>query len=107
MMRGDLLVEYGSPGRDLDTEAEVVSILDDRLIRSGTDQQPDYASFLLMLTNISEAKEIVDAVKRMRGVRRVYLDIAEERIELYDVVLERFIEDLHRVVTPFSMNARR
>lgn len=100
-------MEYGSPGRNLDTEAEVVSILDDRLIRSGTDQQPDYAFFPLMLTNISEAKEVVDAVKRMRRVRRVCLDIAEERIEIYDVIWERLIEDLRRVVTPFSPNARR
>jgi hypothetical protein len=41
-------------------------------------------TFSILITGVSQIREIVDWMERHDGIKSVHLDLVEERVELYD-----------------------
>lgn len=87
VLKGDLLVAYeGVESKDR-VDREVKEILD-RRIPDLYYVNPGHQFYQLTLPNLFERREILRDVKSVRGVKAAYLDLVEERDELYDTYSE-------------------
>jgi len=87
----ELLVLYENPEAMRKANGAIASHVDEYLM-SAQLGDPEHLLFLLALTNISQVKEILDWVRRQPGVKNAFLDLVEERVELY----EAFSRQLNR-----------
>ena len=90
-MLAELLVFYENPEAKTKANFAIASYVDPYLM-SAQLYNPEHALFILVITNISQVKEILNWVKQQRGVKNAYLDLVEERVELY----ETFSQQLKR-----------
>jgi DNA-binding Lrp family transcriptional regulator len=80
----ELFVVYDSPENTARTNDGIASHLDQNLM-SAQLGDPEHTFFLLVITNISQANEILDWVRQQPGVKSAFMDLVEERIEQYEV----------------------
>ena len=75
----------------------------DRHLMSAQLGDPEHMLFLLVITNISQVKEILNWVKQQPGVKSAFLDLVEGRIEQYDA----FSQQLKRKLTQVRSAGRK
>jgi DNA-binding Lrp family transcriptional regulator len=94
---GNLHVEH-SPEQDRgETDRGLVRELDGRLMYVGL--WTEFSLFTVILPSIPAASELLEKVRRTRGVATARLDLIEERIEVYSTLRERVekkLEDIAR-----------
>jgi DNA-binding Lrp family transcriptional regulator len=88
----DMLVEYGSSNDRTEVDRSLMLTLDPYLYLTGPGVK--YTLFVLNLPNIKSSTEVVERVRRLRGVQSARLEIMEERIELYGALLSHVEEKL-------------
>ncbi len=79
----DLVVYYSSPGSKARADQTIMSHLDDYIMRAEVNDR-QHSLFNLILTNISQAREIESWAAEQHGVKSAWLGLIEDRIELYD-----------------------
>jgi len=90
----DLLVEYSGGEDRTIVNQEILSKLDDFLIRSQLGD-PGYGFFNLFITKISAVHEIRRIVRSIKGVKDARIDLVQERLEFFDHLF-RYVERLER-----------
>jgi DNA-binding Lrp family transcriptional regulator len=96
----DLVVLYADPASKIDVDSRIVSRLDEFLIRAELGD-PEHGFFNLIIRNISKADEILGWVRELPGVGRAFVELVQDRIELYD----SFSGPIDRKVAEASMPA--
>ncbi len=86
-VRADLLVVCHDAESRVETEAEIVPMVDDYLCFNG--RFVSFTLFSLLLPSVPIAGTILDRVARMSGVDLARIDLVEERIESYGILAER------------------
>ena len=99
---GELLVFYESPEAMRKANGEIKSHIDGQLM-SAQLGDPEHMLFLLVITKISQVKEILNWVKQQPGVKSAFLDLVEDRIEQY----EAFNQQLKRKLTQVRSAGRK
>lgn len=84
-MLGHLLVSYENLHYGKEVYQKVVSHLEECLLFTAKGNM-EHSVFLVLLTNISEVRELLNWLKQQTGVRMAHLDIVEEYIEQYEVL---------------------
>jgi DNA-binding Lrp family transcriptional regulator len=82
-MIADLVVLYASPESKADVDRKIVSRFDEFLIRAELGD-PEHGFFNLIIRNIAKAAEISSWVREQPGVGRAFVELVQDRIELYD-----------------------
>ena len=98
----ELLVFYESPEAMKKEQGRIESHID-RHLMSAQLGDPEHMLFLLVITNISQVKEILNWVKQQPGVKSAFLDLVEGRIEQYDA----FSQQLKRKLTQVRSAGRK
>jgi DNA-binding Lrp family transcriptional regulator len=83
---GNLQVEYSSAKARPETERDLLHELDSRLIFAGLWES--FSLFTLVLPSIPAASQILEKVRRAKGVAQARLDLIEERVEVYSTLME-------------------
>lgn len=81
----DLVVEYGDSTERANTNREMMSTLDPYLYFAAPGVS--YNLFVLNLPSIKSSTDMVERVRRLKGVKSARIEIMEERVELYDALL--------------------
>jgi len=97
----DLVVFYGNPGSKTDLDHRIVSQFDKLLISTRV-SDIEHGFFNLLIRNISEAKETLAWVNEQPGVGKAFIELVQDRIEVY----ESFNEPVERKLTEASMSIR-
>ena len=97
----DLVVFYGNPGSKTDLDHRIVSQFDKLLISTRL-SDIEHGFFNLLIRNISAAKEILAWVNEQPGVGKAFIELVQDRIEVY----ESFNEPVDRKLTEASMSIR-
>jgi DNA-binding Lrp family transcriptional regulator len=82
-LMADLLVEYSSGGDVSGANRELLSKLDRHLVRAQFGDSR-YAFFNLFINKVSTAKEVLQAVRAIDGVRDARVDLVQSRLELFE-----------------------
>ncbi|MDE1854039.1 MAG: Lrp/AsnC family transcriptional regulator [Thaumarchaeota archaeon] len=82
MIAGNLRVIYDAPHSKSRVDKEVYAILGERVLVSHL-RSPDHVAFSVMLENLSEQGQILNALKEIEGVGKAYLDLIEDTVEVY------------------------
>ena len=93
----DLVVFYANSGSKADLDQRIVSQFDELLI-STRFSDIDHGFFNLMISNISKAKEILAWVNKQPGVGKAFIELVQDRIEVY----ESFNEPVDKKLTESS-----
>ncbi len=83
----DLVVFYASPESKAGVDKRIVSRLDELLIRAQVSDM-EHGFFNLIIWNISKAKEILAWVREQPGVGSAFIELVQDRIELYESLNE-------------------
>ena len=97
----DLVVFYANPGSKTDLDKRIVSHFDNFLVSTRL-SDIEHGFFNFIIGNLSTAKEILTWVNHQPGVGRAFLELVQDRIEVY----ESFNEPLDRKLTEFSTSIR-
>jgi len=95
----DLVVFYASPGSKTDLDKRIVSQFDDLLVSTRL-SDTEHGFFNFMIGNISKAKEILTWVNEQPGVGKAFIELPQDRIEVY----ESFNEPMDKKLTEASMH---
>ena len=79
----DLVVFYEDSGSKIDVDQRVISQFDRILLRAEL-YDYEHGFFNLVIRNISEAREILNWAKELPGVRTAFVELVQDRIEVYD-----------------------
>jgi DNA-binding Lrp family transcriptional regulator len=90
-----LMVEYEDPERRAEVDKNLSAALVKHLVLSGLGD--NYSVFLLSLLNIPSAKDILERVKKVDGVKAARIEILEERLEFYDLYRENLDERMRNI----------
>jgi DNA-binding Lrp family transcriptional regulator len=90
-----VMVEYKDPEKRAEVDEGLYAALSKYLGLSGLGD--NYSIFLLSLPNIPSAKEVLERVKKVEGVRAARIEILEERVEFYDSYRENLDEKMRDV----------
>ncbi len=90
----DLLVEYSGSEDSAIVNQEILSKLDDFLIRSQLGD-PGYGFFNLFITKVSAVHEIRRSIRSIKGVKDARIDLVQERLEFFDHLFG-YVERLER-----------
>jgi DNA-binding Lrp family transcriptional regulator len=82
----DLVVEYDSPDARPEADRMLLELLDPYYFSTGPWES--YGLFALILPGVSESREILETVRRTKGVKSARLELVEERYEYYDYLHE-------------------
>jgi len=93
----DLVVFYANSGSKADLDQRIVSQFDELLISTRL-SDIDHGFFNLMISNISKAKEILAWVNKQPGVGKAFIELVQDRIEVY----ESFNEPVDKKLTESS-----
>lgn len=96
IIKGDLVVAYDKSESKSKVDSELLSVLGNP-VRVPFFDSSEYAVFSLMFRNISEQREMLGAVKRLRGVAKAYLDVVVDQhyaYELFDEMLAKQVEQV-------------
>jgi len=83
----DLVVFYANPGSKADLDQRIASQFDELLISSRL-SDIEHGFFNLMISNISKAKEILAWVNEQPGVGKAFIELVQDRIEVYESLNE-------------------
>lgn len=83
----DLVVFYANRKAKSDVDRRIVSQVDKFLIRAQL-MDTEHSFFNLIIRNIAEAKEILTWVKQQSGVGTAFVELVQNRIELYEMLNE-------------------
>jgi hypothetical protein len=83
----DLVVFYANPESKTDVDNKIVSQFEELLMRAELGDI-EHGFFNLIIRNISKAKEILTWVRELPGVKSAFIELVQERIELYDSFTE-------------------
>jgi len=95
----DLVVFYANPGSKTDLDNRIVSRFDALLVSTRL-SDIEHGFFNLLIRNISEAKEILVWVNEQPGVGKAFIELVQDRIEVY----ESFNERVDKKLTEASMS---
>ena len=79
----DLVVFYANPGSKTDLDTRIVSQFDE-LIVSTRLSDIEHGFFNLIIRNISKANEILAWVNEQPGVGKAFIELVQDRIEVYE-----------------------
>jgi DNA-binding Lrp family transcriptional regulator len=82
----DLVVEYDSPDARPEADRMLLELLDPYYFSTGPWES--YGLFALILPGVSKSREILETVRRTKGVKSARLELVEERYEYYDYLHE-------------------
>ncbi len=82
-LMADLLVEYSGREDYGSTNQQILSKLDNHLVRAQLGDQR-YGFFNLFITKVSTTHEILGTVKSIKGVRDARIDLVQDRLEMPD-----------------------
>jgi len=82
----DLVVEYDSPDVRPKIDKMLLELLDPYYFSTGPWES--YGQFALILPSISKSREILETVRRIRGIKSARLELVEERYESYGYLYE-------------------
>ena len=97
----DLVVFYANPESKSGVDERIVSQFDKLLIRAELGDI-EHGFFNLIIRNISKAKEILTWVKEQPGVGRAFVELVQDRIEVY----ESFNEPVDKKLAETSISIR-
>jgi len=97
----DLVVFYANPESKTGVDNRIVSQFDSLLIRAELGDI-EHGFFNLIIRNIFKAKEILAWVKEQPGVGRAFVELVQDRIEVY----ESFNEPVDKKLAEASMSIR-
>ena len=97
----DLVVFYTNPGSKADLDRRIVSQFDDLLVSTRL-SDIEHGFFNFIIRNVSKAKEILTWVNEQPGVGRAFIELVQDRIEVY----ESFNEPIDKKLTEASMSIR-
>ena len=83
----ELVVEYESLGARLQVDRTLFELLDPYYFSTG--MWESYSLFSMILPSVSKSKEILERVRRERGVSSARLELVDDRYEFYDCVSGR------------------
>jgi DNA-binding Lrp family transcriptional regulator len=92
----ELLVFFESPETMRKAKSEITARIGEYLIWAQLADR-DHILFQLVITNISQVKTILSWVKRQPGVKYAFLDLVEERVELYEALTHQLRRKLIQV----------
>ncbi len=95
----DLVVFYANSEAKTDVDNRIVSQFDKLIIRAQLSDN-EHGFFNLIIRNISKAKEILTWVKEQPGVGSAFIELVQDRIELY----ESFNEPVDKKLTEASIS---
>jgi hypothetical protein len=82
-MMADLLISFEKSESKQEAYEKIVSYLNECFL-SAELGGAEHMTFSILITGVSQIREIVDWMERQRGIKSVHLDLVEDRIELYD-----------------------
>jgi hypothetical protein len=82
----DLVVEYESPDRRRQVDKMLLELLEPYYFSAGLWE--GFGLFSMILPSISKSREILETVRRTRGIRSARLELVEDRYEFYDYLYE-------------------
>jgi DNA-binding Lrp family transcriptional regulator len=96
----DLVIEYGSPGAKAKINKVLFELLEPYYFSAGL--WDDYSLFSLILPSVTSSREILEAVRKERGIKSAMMELVEDRYEFYDYVYEAVDRKLAalRLVSP-------
>ncbi len=94
----DLVVFYANPGSKTDLDNRIVSQFDELLVSTRL-SDIEHGFFNLIIRNISKAKEVLAWVNEQPGVGKAFIELVQDRIEVY----ESFNEPVDKKLTETSM----
>ena len=97
----DLVVFYTNPGFKADLDQRIISQFDELLISTRL-SDIEHSFFNLLIRNISKAKEILAWVNEQPGVGKAFIELVQDRIEVY----ESFNEPVDKKLTEASISIR-
>jgi len=97
----DLVVFYADPRSKTDLDTRIVSQFDEFIISTRL-SDIEHGFFNLLIGNISKAKEILAWVNEQPGVGKAFIELVQDRIEVY----ESFNEPVEKKLTEASMSIR-
>jgi len=97
----DLVIFYANPESKSGVDDRIVSQFDKLLIRAELGDI-EHGFFNLIIRNISKAKEILTWVKEQPGVGRAFVELVQDRIEVY----ESFNEPVDKKLAETSISIR-
>lgn len=80
-------VEYSPRADRAETDGLLLRELDPHLIYAGL--WTDFSLFTVVLGSVPESSEVLEGVKRLKGIANARLDIIEERAEVYSTLSEQ------------------
>jgi DNA-binding Lrp family transcriptional regulator len=98
----DLVVFYSNPESKADVDNKIVSQFDELLMRAELGDV-EHGFFNLIIGNISKAKEILTWVRELPGVKSAFIELVQDRIEVY----ESFTDLVDRKLAEVSVLRRR
>jgi DNA-binding Lrp family transcriptional regulator len=99
----DLVIFYADSESKTEVDRRIVSQFDNLLIRAELGDI-EHGFFNLIIPNISKAKEILTWVKEQPGVGMVFIELVQERIEVYESLTELVDKKLVEVAEIKSPN---
>ena len=97
----DLVVFYTNPGFKADLDQRIISQFDELLISTRL-SDIEHSFFNLLIRNIYKAKEILAWVNEQPGVGKAFIELVQDRIEVY----ESFNEPVDKKLTEASISIR-
>jgi DNA-binding Lrp family transcriptional regulator len=82
----DLVVEYDSPNLRPQVDKTLLELLEPYYFSTGLWE--GYGLFSLILPNLFKSREILETVKRAKGIKSAMLELVEDRYEFYDYVYD-------------------
>jgi DNA-binding Lrp family transcriptional regulator len=82
-MMADLLISFEKSESKQEAYEKILSYLNECFL-SAELGDAEHMTFSILITGISQIREIVDWMERQGGIKSVHLDLIEERVELYD-----------------------
>jgi DNA-binding Lrp family transcriptional regulator len=98
----DLIVEYTDPANRAETDRTLLLTLDPYLFFAGPGVS--YSLFVLNPPNVKSSTEILERVRRLKGVKSARTDLMEERIELYGALLAHVEERMGQMTVQARSN---
>lgn len=98
---GNLQVRYSPNSSRPETDRALLDGLDRCLVYAGL--WTDFSLFTLVLSSIPEASEILEMVKRTKGVANARLDLIDERIEVYSTLRTQVERKLSYMIAASSV----
>ncbi len=83
VLMADLLVEYSDMEDHGRADQQVLSKLDNHLVRAQLGD-PRYGFFNLFITSVSATREILTTVRSINGIRDARIDLVQDRLEMPD-----------------------